>query len=342
MKILYGIQGTGNGHLSRAMTMHPYLSDYADVDYCISGINHQLPFDLPIIRKFKGLNLFYSKTGGLDYWRMMKAFQAGKFFHEIQDVPVKKYDLVISDFEPMSAWAARLKGVPCIHLGHQASFQYPEVPLGKEKDKLGKYILKNFVRAERHIGFHFQAYNTQILPPILSALIFDANPSNANHCTVYLPQMSLAQIVHWCIQSPDIIFHVFSNEIQEYTSLRNVEIHRISKETFHDSMINSELVMTSGGFETPAEAIYLKKKLLVIPIKNHYEQQANGEALRLMGVPVFNNLNEISSSIFQEYYFGDKTISSNYFMSTDKIIRSIFERIDGHLELPAFADKMVK
>jgi hypothetical protein len=37
MKILYGIQGTGNGHVSRAKEILPVMRRYAEVDVLISG-----------------------------------------------------------------------------------------------------------------------------------------------------------------------------------------------------------------------------------------------------------------------------------------------------------------
>ena len=49
-------------------------------------------------------------------------------------------------------------------------------------------------------------------------------------------------------------------------------------------MVTSTGVLCGAGFETPAEAIYLRKKLLVIPMRNQYEQQCNGNALNRMGV----------------------------------------------------------
>ena len=51
-------------------------------------------------------------------------------------------------------------------------------------------------------------------------------------------------------------------------------------------MINCHGIITGGGFETPAEALYLGKKILSIPIRYHYEQECNAAALKKMGVPV--------------------------------------------------------
>ena len=40
---------------------------------------------------------------------------------------------------------------------------------------------------------------------------------------------------------------------------------------------------------TPAEALYLNKKLMVIPMKNQYEQHCNAAALKTLGIPVLKN-----------------------------------------------------
>ena len=45
MKILYAIQGTGNGHLSRARDIIPVLQQKGELDILVSGI--QADVDLP-------------------------------------------------------------------------------------------------------------------------------------------------------------------------------------------------------------------------------------------------------------------------------------------------------
>ena len=55
MKIFYAIQGTGNGHISRAVQLYPYLKKYGEVDFFLSGSNAQLNVDIPIKFKSKGV-----------------------------------------------------------------------------------------------------------------------------------------------------------------------------------------------------------------------------------------------------------------------------------------------
>ena len=64
----------------------------------------------------------------------------------------------------------------------------------------------------------------------------------------------------------------------------------ISNEGFTKSMIESTGVITGAGFETPAEALYLGKKLLCLPIRGQYEQLCNAAALEQPGVPVVNKM----------------------------------------------------
>lgn len=67
MKVLYAFQGTGNGHIARAQEIVPILKKYVEVDTLISGHQSQLKADFNINLQYKGISLFYNKTGGLSY-----------------------------------------------------------------------------------------------------------------------------------------------------------------------------------------------------------------------------------------------------------------------------------
>ena len=45
MKILYAVQGTGNGHLSRAKEIYSILNNRVEVDVLISGTQYEIDFD---------------------------------------------------------------------------------------------------------------------------------------------------------------------------------------------------------------------------------------------------------------------------------------------------------
>ena len=63
MKILYAIQGTGNGHVSRAMDIVPLLKKKVDTDVLISGIQSDIPLPFPVQYRYKGLSFIFGKNG---------------------------------------------------------------------------------------------------------------------------------------------------------------------------------------------------------------------------------------------------------------------------------------
>ena len=66
MKILYAIQGTGNGHLSRARDIIPVLQQKGELDILVSGIQADVDLPYPVKYRFKGLSFIFGKNGGID------------------------------------------------------------------------------------------------------------------------------------------------------------------------------------------------------------------------------------------------------------------------------------
>ena len=65
---------------------------------------------------------------------------------------------------------------------------------------------------------------------------------------------------------------------------KNCIIYPIDKISFVDSFRNSHGIITNAGFQTSSEALYMGKKLMVIPVKGQYEQECNAKALSDIGV----------------------------------------------------------
>ena len=61
MKILYAIQGTGNGHISRARDIIPLLQKKGDLDILISGIQADVELPYEVKYKLKGLSFIFGK-----------------------------------------------------------------------------------------------------------------------------------------------------------------------------------------------------------------------------------------------------------------------------------------
>jgi uncharacterized protein (TIGR00661 family) len=290
MKILYAIQATGNGHISRAMELMPYLQQYGQVDVFLSGSNSNLQPDLPVKYKSKGISLFYGNTGGLDYLRMWKEFSLKRIWQEAKQLPVEKYDVVLNDFESITSLACRFKKVPSIGFGHQASFRSVHTPRAKRKDIAGEIVLQHYGSAAEYVGLHFQPYDDFIFSPVIKQEILQADPTDKGYITVYLSHYSDDVVLKALGKITGVRFEVFSKKVKERVISGNTTLIPVNNQQFTQSLIHSHGVITGAGFETPAEALYLGKKLLTLPIMGQYEQLCNAAALKDFNVTVVDRI----------------------------------------------------
>ncbi|MFA5243806.1 MAG: glycosyltransferase family protein [Pedobacter sp.] len=331
MKILYAIQGTGNGHLSRAMDVIPCLQQHGTVDILVSGTQGDLSIPFPIKYKLRGLSFIFGRSGGVDLWKTCVKSNIRKLVKEVNALPVEKYDLIINDFEPVSAWACSMKDIPCIGLSHQAAVLAEEAPIPDHRDLIGKLILKNYAPNTCQYGFHFKSYEKNIFTPVIRRQVREHYLENKGHYTVYLPSYDDKRLVAKLSQFTDVVWDVFSKHNRKPFKFKNVFVQPIHNEKFIESMAHSEGVFCGAGFETPAEALFMKKKLLVIPMKNQYEQQLNAAALKEMGVPVIKNLKDKYDMVIHHWLECKDIIEVNYPDITQQVIDQI---VNKHYSLP--------
>jgi len=323
MKILYGIQGTGNGHLTRAIEILPYLQRKADVDILISGEQYDLPLPFEPKYRMKGLYFVFGKNGGIDLIKTFKKINSFRLLKEIRQFPIEKYDLVISDFEPISCWAANLKNVKCIGLSNQAATLHPNAPVPKSFDPLGKLILEYYAPVSEEYGFHFKSLSDKIFTPIIRKEVRECKISDKGHYTVYLPAYDDDRIIKNLKKFNDIKFEVFSKHNKKPLNQKNIRILPIQGKKFLDSMASSKGIICNAGFGTTSEALFLGKKLLVIPMKNQYEQQCNAAMLKTMGVTSIKSLKAKHHEKMEEFFKSAKAIKVDYPDQTEKIINKI-------------------
>lgn len=326
MKILYAVQGTGNGHLSRAIDIIPCLQKHGEVDILVSGIQGDLKLPFEVKYELRGLSFIFGKKGGVDLWKTFAKTNTRKLVRSIKDLPVENYDLVINDFEPVSAWACNLKNKPCIGLSHQAAVLDKRYPQPEDKDRTGRLILKHYAPTDSRYGFHFNGDNETIFTPVIRQQVRNHKVKAGKHYTVYLPAYDDKTLIKSLSQFKDVRWDVFSKHNKKETIQGNIIIQPINNELFTASMAASAGVLCGAGFETPAEALFLGKKLLVIPMKNQYEQQLNAAALKEMGVPVIKSLKPKYNDIIRDWIDNGEVIPVNYPDMTQKIVDRVIIR----------------
>ncbi len=312
MKILYAIQGTGNGHISRAIEMIPHFQKRGEVDILISGAEWELKFPFEIKYRFGGLTFVFGKNGGIDMLNTYMKLNSFRMLREIKSLPIEKYDLIISDFEPVSCWAAHLKKLPCIGLSNQSVTLHPLAPKPKNTDRIGKLILENYAPVTHKYGFHFVKFDNNVFTPIIRKQVRNTSIKNKGHYTVYLPSYSDERIIKHLKHFKDCEWQVFSKHNKKDFKEPNISIQPIQNDAFIKSMAESAGVFCNAGFGTASEALFLQKKLLVIPMKSQYEQHCNAAVLKSMGVSVMKGLKKKHREKLVDWIENGKAVKVNY------------------------------
>jgi uncharacterized protein (TIGR00661 family) len=327
MKILFGIQGTGNGHLSRAKEIIPHLMKYGEVDLLISGTDTEINLSYPIKYKKHGVGFTFGKRGGIDFWKTMKSFKPVRLLNDIRTVDLKSYDIILNDYEPVIAWACKSRGIPCHGISHQGAYLSNKSPRPKNKKRFGEWILKNYAPVSSINAFHFAKYDDFIHTPVIRRGIRKTIPTQKDHVAVYLPALSEKRLIATFSKIKTTHWKVFSKRATKIYTEGNITIHPVSGIEWEQALASCEGALMGAGFEGPAETLFLKKKLLVVPMAFQYEQQCNAAALEEIGVRVIWKLKSTFESEIRHWLDNDKIVSVHYPDETSNIIQSIFTSI---------------
>ena len=326
MKILFAIQATGNGHISRAREIVPLLQKYGQVDLLVSGTQADVSLDQPLTYRFHGFSFIFGKTGGVNNWKTYRNMNLFRLRKDISSLPLKQYDLIINDFEPVTAWACKLQGLPSVSLSHQASFISRKTPRPSSSFNWAELIFRYYAPTTHHIGFHFKPYDDFIHTPVIRSEIRNQASSDCGHVTVYLPAFDDKHLLPYLQSIPDMKWEVFSKHSGTKYRQGNVWVNPVSNQEFNHSLVRSHGLLTGGGFEGPSEALFLGKKVMMIPMKNQFEQQCNAEAARQMGVPVLHHLDSSCVPALKNWLADPFKVETNFQNETEDIVDKLVRK----------------
>jgi len=278
MKVLYGIQGTGNGHLARARALVPALRDAGiDMDFVFTGRPREDYFNMELFEGYgcyRGLSLIVER-GKLKHLQTMTRNNIFEFAGDLGRLNTRDYDLVITDFEPLTAWAAKLQGTPSIGISHQKAFDYA-VP--KVSGYWGsRAILRSFAPTAMRVGLHWHHFKQPVLPPLIEPM--RPRQQVANKILVYMGFEAVDDIVQFLKPFDKYTFLVYAPVVRE-TQLGHIHIKPLSHTEFHRDLLDCFGDISNAGFELSSECLALGKKLLIKPLLGQYEQLCNALALQ--------------------------------------------------------------
>ena len=296
--ILYGINGEGAGHSTRAKEVLRHLRRQGHVLHVASfdrGLkNLSDEFE---VTEIHGLRLAYvnnhvryKKTVASNLLAAPKAAKCSRDLMRKADE--WKIDLVITDFEPMTCHVGHRKRLPIIAIDNQHAITNCEVSYPREyrKDAAATRLVTKFMtpRADAHLVISFfpaevSKKNTFVFPPLLRQEVLSAKPTAGDYILVYVtsPSPELAQMLEQ-VRCPFVAYG-FGKE----GKAGNVTYKKPSLDGFMQDLVGCKGIVANAGFSLISEALYLGKPYLAIPVAHQFEQIFNAHYLAKMGYGAF-------------------------------------------------------
>ena len=279
MKLLYGVQGTGNGHISRARMMAYHLAKRnIEVQYLFSGRAPEQYFDMAVFGDYwvyPGLT-FATEQGRISNIKTLRQLRPLQFIRDLRSLDLSPFDAVITDFEPLVAWAGRIQHKPVIGIGHQYAFGNAAVP-ESGADLRNRLIMRYFAPVKFRLGLHWHHFNAAIAPPIINPA--EHRQAVAEHILVYLP-FEDQQLVSAALQNlPKHRFIQYAPQLND-AEIGNISQRKTSLHGFKHDLCSARAVICNAGFELISECLHMGIPVLAKPVAGQAEQLGNAAALK--------------------------------------------------------------
>lgn len=295
-RIVYGISGEGSGHSSRAREMITHLAERGHVVKAVSyGRGYQNLKDDFDVFETEGLHIesvdnkvSLVRTFTENLARLGDGIQK---LRELRELCFRSFEpeVVITDFEPMTAYLARAHDLPLVTIDNQHRLRYLRCARPPHLE-LDARIAETVVRAmvpkpdvSLVTTFWFGEvtnYRTFLFPPILRREVLALRPRDEGHVLVYLTR-GFEELLERLRETPRERFHVYGFERQGDEA--NLAFRPFSQAGFLDDLASCKAVVATAGFTLMTEALHLGKPVLAFPMAGQYEQELNALLLEESG-----------------------------------------------------------
>ena len=329
MKILFGVQTEGNGHITQCIATKQYLqSQGIEVTTAFAakkkrGLPKYFTDEFNVI-DYDGFDFVFDNVGRVVIWKTIvkNTFELPRlivsFIKICSIIQKEKPDAIFNYYEPLVGLTALFfKNIKYVSFGHQYAMDsviYPRIN-GYIVQKLFLSIINKItsIRAKIVALSYYEFNDTTMIvsPPILRAESYSISDKKEDFVLVYLMNEDmLPQLISQAKKYPDINIQCFTKLTKQYDELPNLKLFNLDGKLFQEKMKVCKSVVCSGGFETSAEAIYQNKPLLMIPMPNHYEQHVNCNDAYLSSYAIYSE--SIDLSKIPKYQLGNKKWFDTY------------------------------
>jgi uncharacterized protein (TIGR00661 family) len=176
-----------------------------------------------------------------------------------------------------------------ICVGRQFLTLHPDYIFEPNRDVEKKlFLLNNKLTSQgcdKYLALSFRPYQPRkidkvsVVPPLLKSEMKTAIPSKEDFILGYMVNDGYAEeFIEQHKNQPDQEMHCFWDRKgmpATYSPHHNLTFHQIDNERFTDYMKRCKGYISTAGFESICEAMYLDKPSLMIPVDGQYEQACN-------------------------------------------------------------------
>ena len=354
MKYLFVIQGEGRGHMTQAITLATMLRRHGH-QVCRVAVgecsNRKLPqffvdkIGAEIIR-YNSPALNYGKQGRsgnmwLSILNNSRPSMGVKWIKSIgiiaKCIEESKPDVVINFYELLMGVTSLVHRVkpPIVSIAHQFMLEhsdYEHVPKSMQSQmmmsSMNRFCASGSAKVLALSLYPLPTKSNKrnslvVVPPLLRSEIFELEPTKGDFILGYMLNPAfLDDILEWKKEHPEQKIHLFwdkagAPEVEE--RVEGLWLHLINDKLFIELMAASAGYITTAGFESVCEAMYLGKAVMMIPA--HIEQEINASDAVSAGAGISSTAFDVAR--LAEYipkHKADNSVFREWVASAEEII----------------------
>jgi uncharacterized protein (TIGR00661 family) len=314
-RIVYGVSGEGSGHSSRARVVAAHLEARGHRVTIVSyGRGYENLHDRFDVFQTEGLHIatrdnevskrrtFLDNLQRLPQGhRKLNAIKKDLF----QDDPP---EVVLTDFEPMTAYLAHHYDRPLVTIDNQHRLRYMTYPCPADL-KADQLLTENIIRAmvprpdvSLVTTFYFgetRNDRTFLFPPLLRDEVIDLVPAEEGHVLVYLTSgfSSFLDSLRTFKRERFVVYGCGPDREEDHLHFKAP-----SREGFLQDLAGCKAVMATAGYTLITEALHLHKPYLALPMRGQFEQEINAFFLEQSGYG--RNLRQATPEGIGDFLYG--------------------------------------
>jgi uncharacterized protein (TIGR00661 family) len=329
-RFIFTVQGEGRGHLTQAISLTQIAQEagHEVVGYAVGSFQGRkipsffaqfigntplIQYESPSINYGKGKSVQLGKTAFQafskfgTYWN--SAAQLGEFVEKLNP------DGIVNFYESITGLYNLKTGskIPCMSVGHQyllLSDHFETIP----EKAVDRFLLNintkiTAIGSSKLLGLSFRSMpndpkrNIITVPPLLRQEVKAIQPQSGERWLAYLTHYRLAdEIMAWSALNPEVKLDCFWDNPTRKTAYQfsdSLTFHPIDAEKYLTKMTYCAGLISTAGFESVAEAMYLGKPVMMVPVPNHIEQMINAHDGELSGAGV--QARSFDLTVFKDY-----------------------------------------